>query len=316
MCEKYGDGIYATIKTPKGDIVLSLEYKKVPMTVCNFICLCTGEMNLKNKGVPFYDGLTFHRVIDNFMIQGGCPNGNGTGNPGYRFPDEFTKELRHNGPGVLSMANSGPNTNGSQFFITHVETPWLDDHHTIFGRVVEGQDVVNAIRQGDKINKIEITRVGEDAQKFEATAAAFSEYVIAAEKKEEEKRAAEQKKIDDEIKARYPKAIRTPSGLKYVIDREGDGGKHPKMGDSVTVNYQGTLLNGKIFDSSYLRHESTTFRLGEVIDGWNEGLTLMTKGAKATFIIPPDLGYGEYGYPGVIPPNATLIFEVELVSFR
>ena len=155
------DGLYAVLKTKRGEITLELEYKKTPMTVCNFVGLATGVLNRKNPGKPFYDGLTFHRVIDNFMIQGGCPEGNGTGGPGYRFPDEFDPSLRHTGPGVLSMANAGPGTNGSQFFITHVETPWLDDKHTIFGHVVEGQNVVNKTKQGDVIESVTIVAVGE-----------------------------------------------------------------------------------------------------------------------------------------------------------
>ena len=171
---KLPEGIYALIETNKGDILLFLEYKKVPMTVCNFIGLAEGELNLEKKGKPFYDGLTFHRVIDNFMIQGGCPKGNGTGGPGYRFPDEFDSSLKHTGPGVLSMANAGPGTNGSQFFITHVPTPWLDGKHTVFGHVVEGQDVVNKIQQGDKIKKVSIIRVGEEAEKFSTTATDFA----------------------------------------------------------------------------------------------------------------------------------------------
>ena len=309
------DGLYAVLKTKKGNITLELEYKKTPMTVCNFVGLATGVLNLENPGKPFYDGLTFHRVIDNFMIQGGCPKGNGTGGPGYRFPDEFDPSLKHTGPGILSMANAGPGTNGSQFFITHVETPWLDGKHTVFGHVVEGQNVVNKIKQGDRIDSVEILRIGAEAEAFDVSKESFTKYVQEAEEKVIKAREEANRKILDEIKTRYPEAVKTASGLMYVVDRPGDGGASPKFGGKVTVHYEGKLLNGKIFDSSYLRKEPTSFRIGEVIEGWNEALVTMTKNEKRTLIIPPELGYGEYGYPGVIPPNAYLIFEVELLSF-
>ncbi len=312
---KLKDGLYALMTTSKGEILLSLEYKKCPMTVCNFVGLAEGNLNLDDIGTPFYDGLMFHRVIKDFMIQGGCPKGDGTGGPGYRFPDEFDPELKHTGPGVLSMANAGPNTNGSQFFITHVATPWLDGKHSVFGHVVEGQDVVNAIEMGDKIESVKIIRVGSDAEAFDTSGKAFDQYVQDAEKKAQEKIEKERRAVLEEIKNRYPDAIKTGTGLMYVVNKQGVGNDSPKYGQSVTVHYTGTLLNGKIFDSSIARNEPATFRIGQVIEGWNEALQSMKKGEKRTLIIPPELGYGEYGYPGVIPPNSYLIFEVELLSF-
>jgi len=167
-----GDGLFARISTTRGDIVVRLEFERTPLTVINFVALAEGTMNAA-RGRPFFDGLTFHRVIADFMIQGGCPHGTGTGGPGYRFPCEIVPGLRHDGPGVLSMANAGPGTNGSQFFITHVATPWLDGRHAVFGRVVEGQNVVDAIRQGDRINTVTIIRNGAAATRFQANQAAF-----------------------------------------------------------------------------------------------------------------------------------------------
>ena len=313
--EDLKDGLYAIIRTEKGDITLSLEFKKVPMTVMNFVGLAEGVLNMEDPDEPFYDGLVFHRVIPDFMIQGGDPRGNGTGGPGYRFPDEFDDSLKHDAPGVLSMANAGPGTNGSQFFITHVPTPWLNGKHSVFGHVIEGQNVVNSIQQGDKIETVEIVRVGSEAEGFKATKQAFSDLVENCEKKAKEKEAEEMRKIEAEIANRYPGAVKTPSGLKYVVVKEGSGDKKPKYGQSVTVHYQGSLLNGKIFDSSIMRGTPATFQIGQVIEGWNEALQTMKKGEKRTLIIPPDLGYGIHGFPGVIPPNATLIFDVELLDF-
>ena len=162
-------GLYAVLNTSQGNIRLQLYYKRVPETVANFVGLSEGtKKSNKKAGVPFYDGTVFHRVIDDFMIQGGDPTGTGRGGPGYRFKDEFHKDLKHDSPGILSMANAGPNTNGSQFFITHVPTDWLDNRHAVFGKVVDSSDqkVVNKIQKGDKIIKVKILRIGEDAKKF------------------------------------------------------------------------------------------------------------------------------------------------------
>jgi cyclophilin family peptidyl-prolyl cis-trans isomerase len=315
MEKKLPDGLYAILHTSKGDIVVSLEYQKVPMTVANFIGLAEGVLNLKTEGKPYYDGLKFHRVIKDFMIQGGCPKGNGTGGPGYTFPDEFDDSLKHTGPGVLSMANAGPGTNGSQFFITHVATPWLDGKHSVFGHVVEGQDVVNAIEQDDVLNSVEIRRIGDDAQKFIVSRESFAKYVERAEKAAEERDAVAKASLDAEIKNRWPEAVGTPSGLRYVVLKPGKGGKSPKQGQLVTVHYTGTLMDGRMFDSSVHRGAPAQFSVGQVIEGWNEALKQMTKGEKRTLIIPPELGYGVQGYPGIIPPNAYLIFDVELLDF-
>ncbi len=308
------DGLYAKFHTTKGEILTKLEFEKTPGTVGNFVGLAEG--NLKNKAVlqgkPYYDGLKFHRVLPNFMIQGGDPKGNGTGGPGYNFPDEFHSDLKHDAPGKLSMANAGPGTNGSQFFITHTETPWLDGKHTIFGHVVDSQDVVDAIAQGDKIEKMEIIRVGDAAEKFKAV----EEFRAFNGAKGDREAAAkkQQQELLGELSEGFEK---TSSGLRYKIQQKGTGVKAEK-GNTVSVHYKGMLSDGSVFDSSFKRNEPIDFALGkgQVIQGWDEGIQLLHVGDQARFVIPSNLAYGASGAGGVIPPNATLIFDLELVAVK
>jgi peptidyl-prolyl cis-trans isomerase A (cyclophilin A) len=306
------EGIYARFTTSKGQILVQLTHDKTPGTVGNFVALAEGnlENTAKPQGTPYYDGLKFHRVIADFMIQGGCPLGTGTGDPGYKFDDEFVSELKHDVPGVLSMANAGPGTNGSQFFITHTATPWLDGKHTVFGKVVEGQEVVDAIAQGDVIETLAIERVGDAAQNWNAVEA-FRVFENARAKREEEAKKAVQEALD-KLAAGFDQ---TDSGLRYKIIQKGSGVQAEK-GKSVSVHYEGSLGNGQVFDSSYRRKDPITFTLGigQVIQGWDEGIALLQEGDKARFVIPSYLGYGERGAGGVIPPNATLVFDVELVK--
>ncbi|MFN5793781.1 MAG: peptidylprolyl isomerase [Bacteroidota bacterium] len=315
--EKQTDGLYAHINTNKVDIFLMLEMKKTPITVANFVGLAEGKIanDKKPAGTPYYDGLKFHRVIPNFMIQGGCPLGNGQGGPGYKFDDEIDSTLKHIGPGILSMANAGPNTNGSQFFITHVKTDWLDGKHTVFGHVVEGQDVVNKIVGNDTLVSLTILRKGSEAKAFDAPAV-FTKMQEIAKQKALEKQKAELAAVEKALDENYKNAKVTPSGLRYIMQTEGAGAS-PTATSKVTVHYTGTLLaTGKKFDSSVDRGQPATFGLNQVIKGWTEGIQLMKVGGKCTFIIPSDLAYGDQGYPGVIPPKSWLVFDVELISFE
>lgn len=314
------DGLYAKFDTNKGEIICLLEFEKTPLTVTNFVGLAEGTKDLGNsakaKGERYYDGLKFHRVIPDFMIQGGCPLGTGTGGPGYTFPDEIDPSLSHSGPGILSMANAGPGTNGSQFFITHVATPHLDGKHTVFGHVVSGQDVVDKIEGNDTIKSIEIIRVGATAEAFQSDQKAFDLLVNDFDNLQKEKQLEAMEEELTLIKEQWPEAITTPSGLQYVVVADGEGDT-PKEGAVVTVHYTGKLLNGKKFDSSVDRGKPIDFPVGrgQVIKGWDEALLSMKKGEKRVLIIPPQLGYGPSGR-GPIPPNAIMIFDVELVSFQ
>lgn len=307
------EGIFATFKTSKGAIKVKLTYERTPGTVGNFVGLAEGQQknSFRPKGKGYYNGLQFHRVISDFMIQGGCPQGTGTGDPGYKFDDEFHPELRHEGPGVLSMANAGPGTNGSQFFITHVATPWLDGKHTVFGHVVEGQSTVDQIEQGDLIESLEIERKGAKAEAWDAVAA-FTEFENSRAQREKEEMAQHEARL----KKLTEGFTRTDSGLYYKIINEGNTDQGPEKGDKVSVHYEGSLLSGQVFDSSYMRKQPIEFQLGvgQVIPGWDEGIGMLKVGQKARLIIPSELAYGTRGAGGVIPPNATLLFDVELVG--
>ena len=310
------DGIYADIQTNKGDMILKLTYEETPLTVSNFIALAEGNHPLASeefKNKPYYNGIKFHRVIDNFMIQGGDPTGTGSGGPGYNFEDEFVDSLKHDRPGVLSMANSGPNTNGSQFFITHLETPWLDGKHSVFGNIEIGQDIIDKIEQNDLINKLEIIRIGEAAKDFDAPTI-FNEYLELKRKANEEILEAQK----EELKKLTKGMKSTDSGISYKITKKGTG-DNAKDNDNVKVHYTLKLIDGSEVDSSSSRGEPIEFTLGvgQVIPGWDEGIKLLNKGASCTLVIPPNLAYGEAGAGnGVIPSNATLIFDVTLVDIN
>ena len=352
------EGIFATISTTKGDITVQLEYKKTPVTVANFIALSEGKNSFvadeKLKGKPFFDGLKFHRVIKDFMIQGGDPSGNGSGGPGYAFKDEFT-DLKFDKGGILAMANSGPTTNGSQFFITHKDTPWLNGKHTIFGHVTQGMNVVNLIAQDDVITKITITRKGALAKQFDAPKV-FADYygnkaedakkqalIDAENQKKQAAIQAEEKKVYFEkyssvitaktayLKTAKATATTTPSGLAYKIIQKGTGVK-PADGTTFYFHYAGYFEDGTMFDSSYEDvakaygkydanraaqngYQPFPFEAGKkdgMIPGFLEALNIMTFGDKAVVFIPSNLAYGERGAGGVIPPNTTLVFELEM----
>jgi cyclophilin family peptidyl-prolyl cis-trans isomerase len=303
------DGLYAEITTDKGTIICSLEYQKAPMTVSSFVGLAEGTIAANGvTGKKFFDGLTFHRVEPGFVIQGGDPNGDGTGGPGYEFPNETSPDLKHDRAGTLSMANAGPDTNGSQFFITLAPTPTLDGSYNVFGYVVKGMDVVNAIQKGDVMRSVRILRVGSAARAFTVTQAGFNALVAGAKAKERSAALAL-------IKKKWPHLITTKSGLMYEVLEKGNGDGSPSPDATVTVNYTGTLLDGRVFDSTQSRGSPAVLRADRVIKGWTEALVSMKRGERRMLVIPPELAYGARGYPGVIPPNAFLVFEVQLIDF-
>ena len=335
-------GIYAEFTTSKGVILVQLEYQKVPMTVANFVGLAEGNFTVMDTikySTPFYNGLKFHRVIKDFMIQGGDPDGNGSGGPKHKFYDEINPELKHSGPGILSMANSGPATNGSQFFITHKETPWLDGKHSIFGHVISGMEVVNAIEQGDEMKIVKIIRSGKEAKNWDATKVFKENYtkIKLIEEENNKKALAEQaereiliqkiagmtdeeykKYMFEEVKSKFPTAKQSPSGLVYVIENEGTAAK-PAKGNKLSVHYRGTFrADGKQFDASYDRGQPMSFSFidQKMIPGFEEGIGMIGKGGKAKLFIPYFQAYGKNGRPGAIPPYSDLVFDIEIVDLQ
>jgi len=310
---KLEDGLYANLHTNQGDIIIKLAFEKTPLTVINFVGLAEGTKHSNIQiGKPFYNGLKFHRVIDNFMIQGGDPKGNGTGGPGYKFIDEIT-DLTHDTSGILSMANSGPNTNGSQFFITHEATPWLDGKHTVFGHVVKGMSVVNTIKKDDFIRKVFIERIGDKAKKFKTDEAAFEAYNQKNLVKEKAKQTKKKQKLINFVKVNYPDAKVATEGHYVQINQTGNG-ETPELGDLVKVN-----LSIDLDDGTNMRKadEPLPFAAGSgtIIKVIDQSALTMNIGEKRTIIASYAQIYGDSDR-GSLPQESLLIFNLELLSIN
>ena len=329
-------GLYADIQTNKGSILLKLAYEKAPITVANFVSLSEGKnskVSEEFRSKKYYNGIRFHRVIADFMIQGGDPTGSGSGGPGYRFDDEFS-DLTHKGPGILSMANAGPGTNGSQFFITHKATPWLDGKHSVFGEVIKGQEVVDSIEQNDLIEDVIIIRKGKEARQFDASevfTSYFEQRETIAKENEVKLNAIKQQNLL-KFEALKSKSTKTASGLKYQITYKGKG-TPVKSTNNATVHYAVYFTDGTLLETSKLeiakannavnmqrknanQYNPIPARVGSedaMIEGFKEGLRLLRTGDQAILFLPYDIAYGEKGVQG-IPPQSDLIFEVEIVS--
>ncbi len=338
------DGIYADMDTDKGKIIFEMYPDQVPLTVANFITLAEGTNpnvvdSLSNK--PFYDELGFHRVVKDFIVQGGDPKGDGTGGPGYRFYSEFDTLLSHDSAGIVSMANGGGlSTNGSQFFITHKPTPWLDGFfsngqmkncsqpgvscHTVFGKVIKGQEVVDSIGQYDLIKSVKIVRIGEKAKSFDAVKVFTEEFDKGAEKEkqrlaqlaEAEKARYEKFLKDKEVfykKMGVDKAVKKESGLQVIVMKKGKGKKF-SASQLATIHYTIYLADGTLVQSSEGK-DPLKFILDQtpLITGVKEAITTMKEGGKKRLFIPYYIGYGENG-GGPFPKKADLIFDLELIK--
>ncbi|MDB9755445.1 peptidylprolyl isomerase [Winogradskyella sp.] len=353
------DGLYAEFVTNKGTMVATLHYDKVPATVANFVALAEGNHPLASdefKGKRFYDGITFHRVMNNFMIQGGDPTATGTGSAGFKFDDEFHPDLKHDKPGILSMANGGPGSNGSQFFIMEKPWPSLDNRHAVFGQVVEGMDVHDSIsnvkvidpkaRNNKPVEDVVITslniiRKGAGAKAFNAPNVVTEEFPLIKQKqaaiKEEAQKEAKAKA--DVAKAEFLKKnetlngrrIESPTGMAMIFIEENNGVK-PKPTDRVNIDCAGYFEDGTLFwttlkevaekngkfdeRQTYVPFDMPYNKTARLVAGFREAMLNMKIGDKARVFIPYYLGYGENGNPPVIPGNANLFFDIELPSIK
>jgi cyclophilin family peptidyl-prolyl cis-trans isomerase len=334
-CSKaeYPEGLYAELHTNKGLIVLSLEFDKTPMTVAHFIGLTEGRIDndALPEGVPFYDGTKFHRVVPGHVIQAGAPVTEGDGRLGYMFPNEIHPDLSHNRAGMVGVANGGPHTNGSQFYITLGDRSYLDGDYTVFGEVIQGMDVISKIIQGDVIKTIRIIRIGKQAKRFRSDTQAFLDLKLRVQNRVKEQ--AEKKEIEESatIDERWPEAVEEESGSRYVIIQEGEG-ETARTGNKIRVRYTGEVLEGQKFFSTVDGNpsdeqpaEEFIMELGKnrVNSGLDQALNQMREGEKRILILPSRLAYGTGGFYAkerkgkkrfVISPNSTLVYEVELLG--
>ena len=325
-----GAGVFAWIKTDKGEILAQLEFEKAPLTVMNFVGLAEGRFNTPSspKGTPYFNGLSFHRVEPNFVIQGGDPEGNGTGGPGYEFPNEIDPSLNHDTEGILSMANAGPDTNGSQFFITLAQASFLNGSYSVFGRVVEGMEVVKKIKKGDKIQTIQIIRKGERAETFQPTWEQFQQLSAKILKDRSTLAVQQSQKMQEALEAFVQKQwqnIRfersSQDGLMYYIAQEGNGQTGEQTGNVERYQLHYTLWapgpDGTInkVDSSFDRGTPIEIAPNQVIKAWGITMPQMQLNERRIILVMSELGYGKRGNPPRIQPNSPLLFEMEMVGF-
>jgi len=312
------DGLYGVIETSKGEIIIELEYQKVPLTVVNFVALVEGNMRTEDrKGLPFYDGLTFHRVEEDFIIQTGDPTAKGTGGPGYSFFDEFLPELRFDKKGIVGMANTGPNTNGSQFFITLDATEDLNDRHTVFGHVVKGIMVISKIRKGDLVKKISILRIGSDAEGFEASYITFGKLMDLYDLKKTEYIKKHNDLVLEKINYNWPDAIRGKKGIRYIIMSEGTG-PAPQSDSSVTMKYNGSYVDGRVFIDWNDHGTPITFKVssGVIPEALIWVLLEMKQGERRIIIHPPISDGDNYKPEDLFPINSWLVYDIELIDVK